>query len=328
MLNTNRGRRQRPLALSALLLAVALAACAPGRPGPGGPIDPAQRGMRVYRMGTRFGGAEQARVLAERLFEGTGAQVELKEDNANGLMYVNPGDPSAYVRIDRTTGDFSFSRGLARYYGGGATPGLPDSARAVEIARTRLREIGELPQGEALVVQHVGGLRMSEVQNGATRTVDKLVNVHFGRRIDGVEVGGPGSKIVVTLGENGALVGLHKRWISLAAEERGAAEFLRPAEVQAAATTLVRAEWPRARRVAANRPELGYYDDGHGNVEPAYFVAATIVVEGEEPSRAGHVDHYLGVVPALRQPRGDYRQQERARVQPGGTRDSLAATVQ
>jgi hypothetical protein len=35
-------------------------------------------------------------------------------------------------------------------------------------------------------------------------------------------------------------------------------------------------EWAHAERIVAQVPDLGYYDDGKGHIEPAYFVRADV----------------------------------------------------
>jgi hypothetical protein len=97
----------------------------------------------------------------------------------------------------------------------GDTPSLPGRALAVPVALMHLQLLDLLPAetGE-LFVQHVGGMRQNKVmEDGSTGYYDKLVTVHFGRKIDGIEVSGPGSKIVVHLGAYGELAGLNRRWV-------------------------------------------------------------------------------------------------------------------
>jgi hypothetical protein len=271
---------------------------------------------RAFRMAEGFRGPEHAKALGARLFERSGKResIELKDDGAGNLQYVSRADPSAHFRINSKTGDFSFNRGMSDLLNSEATPNLPGREQAVELAKAHLRELGQLPDQEELVVRHVGGLRTTEQDGrGGTRIVDKLVTVHFGRQIDGLDVAGPGSKIVIDLGQNGELVGVAKRWIEVKEEKVSPAQFRSKGEVEREIRDHIQREWARARRATAEPPDLGYFDDGHGNIEPAYFFVTELVHESqEEDGRATEsMGKYLGAVPAMKNSRARFQQEDR-----------------
>ena len=128
----------------------------------------------------------------------------------------------------------------------------------------------------------------------------------------GIDVGGPGSKIVVHLGHDGELVGLHKRWIELQTMAKVSREsFLQEAEIKERALKHLQTEWNKASKIVTALPEPGYFDDGKGHIEPVYFVQAKIQHEQEGGARdAENPDPapYLGVIPALRYSVADLRQ--------------------
>jgi hypothetical protein len=261
---------------------------------------------------------ERARQVSSRLFAQSKVRMgEIKADRSNHLVQVGADDPSASFRLDQQTGSFSFNSGFRPYAAGPTTSGLPQGEQAVELAKRTLGDLGLLPESQdQLFVQHVGGLRAAERdERGTLQTSDKLVTVHFGRKIGGVEVGGPGSKIVVTMGSGGELVALNRRWLEGTEERKSARELLSREQVLAAVSAKVKRDGVGARRVKIGTPKAGYYDDGRGNIEPAYFVVAELVFDDAKDGRGGTA-RYLEVIPALKAPRADFVQETRAERPP------------
>ena len=278
---------------------------------------------RAYRMKQGYQGDEQAKQLAERLNRHTksGDLVELKPDSSNGMMYVSKGDPSGHFRVNKKTGDFSFSKGMKGYFEDGSTPGLPDKEQAAGVAKKHLKDLGLMPaKQEELVLQHIGGLKQVELkEDGKQVESDKLVTVHFGRQIDGSPVGGPGSKMIVHLGADGELVGLHRRWVEVSPERRGDQDFKGQGDVHRSMTAQLKQEAARAKRAEASAPALGLFDDGEGNIEPAYFFEADLEYDSADGDKEGggkFKEKYLGVVGAIKGSKANFRQLERAKGQP------------
>jgi hypothetical protein len=281
--------------------------------------EPASRGAdRAFRMKEGFRGQQDAARQADKLFKhgGKGQTIQFKDDGAGNLIHINQSDPSAHFRVNKKTGDFSFNRGIADLLNDKQTQGLPTGQQAIERAKSHLKALGELPDEEELVVQHVGGLRMAEMTDGNVhRAVDKLTTVHFGRRIKGLDVAGPGSKIVVDLGTNGELVGLQKRWMSLTdAEEKIPPGSLRSrGDVEQSTRAKLQREWAKAKKINADSLDLGYYDDGEGNIEPAYFTIAELVHDSfDEGGKVSEVkSHFLNATPAMKNSRAKFDQEDK-----------------
>jgi hypothetical protein len=276
--------------------------------------------LSVFRLpsGQEVKEVERARQVSSRLFAQSKIRPgEMKPDASHHLIQVGADDPSASFRLDRRTGSFSFNGGFRSYLGGQSTSGLPQPEQAVELARRHLDDLGLLPASQdQLFVQHVGGIRAAERnEQGALQAGDKLVTVHFGRKIGGVEVGGPGSKIVVTMGSGGELVALYRRWLEGSEERKRPGELLSRKEVLAAVRAAVIRDAVEAERVKIATPEAGYYDDGEGNIEPAYFVVAELVFDDAKDRHRG-TERYLEVIPALKAPRAVFVQETRAEKSP------------
>ena len=285
---------------------------------------------RVFRAEKGFPGSDEAHAVAESLFSEAGAKADLKlEPNESGtaLLFVQREDPTAFFRMDTKTGDFSFNKGMTGYMTPKHTPELPGKDEAVDLAIAHLERLDLMPrEKDQLVVQAVGGVSMgSQAENGAVEHFEKLTSVHFGRQIDGIDVGGPGSKIVLHLGRGGELVGLHRRWSELSeVRSVSAKSFLKSPEVEKRAAKHLRTEWHEAAKIRSTVPEAGYFDDGKGNIEPVYFVQAEVEYDPEVHSFAKQDDQprsYLGVIPALRYSSADLRQLEPARKGPGDSGD-------
>ena len=228
-------------------------------------------------------------------------------------------DTSIAFQFEPTTGDISFQADPAGIDALADTPGLPTGQDAVRRALQHLQGLGLLPEDpRQLVVRHIGGERMAHFDGETTQDFAKVTMVHFGRRLGGFDVGGPGSKIVVGLGENGRLVSLVRRWQELDLVE-GSAERMLPAEEVGPLTQqdLAKAH-EKAMTIEAGTPELGFYDDGKGRIEPAWFTQAKVSHDPEVHAfaRSGEVLDALSVVPALEGSQLDTYQQRRALVTP------------
>lgn len=248
--------------------------------------------------------------------------VELKDDKTGHLISVGRNDPSAHFRVNKKIGDFTFNKGMKDYLNDKETIGLPQGEKAVDIAKKHLTDLGLMPEKqEEMVVRHIGGLKQADVAaEGKSVEKDKLVTVHFGRQIDGVDVGGPGSKIVVELGTNGELVSVHRRWIELTEEKKRADEFALEADISNKINEKLKKDGAKAKQIDAESPDFGYFDDGDGNIEPAYFYLAELnydLDDAENPGKKKEFkEKYLGVVPALKQSKAKFDQIEKAKTFP------------
>jgi len=273
---------------------------------------------RSYQMRGAFPGTEAANQLGQLLMvraNGFGpiAPVNLQASpDGDKLVYIGQDDPTNVIEIDVHTGDLSFCAGMQGLEVDGDTPNLPGRNEAVRAALAHLEALNLLPENlNELVVSHVGGLRMAgQNEDGSSLDFAKLVTVHFGRKIDGLPVSGPGSKMIVHLGEGSSLMGLQRRWIETIPTSHESSEFLSGAETVSAVVEHLAEEWDRAQTIEAERPQLGLFDDGHGRIEPAYFFLATLSYDPQvhEFAKSEPTREYFGVIPALRTAQARFRQ--------------------
>ena len=101
-------------------------------------------------------------------------------------------------------------------------------SKAVFSATTRLYPLLRRPSNasylpenkEEVVLARVGGLGMTVSKDGkSSNKYEKLVTVFFRRVLQEVRVQGPGSRILVHLGEQAALVGVIRNWPDVKAQE-------------------------------------------------------------------------------------------------------------
>lgn len=263
--------------------------------------------------------------LAQRLVAWSGSEEPLlgvrlaPQLKGTKLTFQGRFDTSIAFEFEPTTGDLSFQADPAGIDALADTPGLPTDQDAVRRALQHLQGLDLLPEDpRQLVVRHIGGERMAHFDGETTQDFAKVTMVHFGRRIGGFDVGGPGSKIVVGLGENGRLVSLVRRWQELDLVQGSAARMLPAEEIGTLTQQDLMRTHDKAMKVDAGTPELGFYDDGKGRIEPAWFTQAKVSHDPEvhDFARSGAVLDALSVVPALEGSRLDTYQQRRAAALP------------
>jgi len=224
-------------------------------------------------------------------------------------------DPSASFEFDGETGNFLFNGGLSAYRAEGSSKGLPDARTAEPSARGWLEKLQFLPPEQELKTRHVGGLNMGVPDGrGGTIIYEKLKTVRFSRILDGLDVEGS-SRIVVHLGQEGALAGLVHQWPAIGRGiELGTTELRSPDTLQEAALKKIREATAKSERSRLTEAKLVLFDDGHGVIEPAYHVTVErwIRLQEDQPTMIP-LDFY---VPVLSQPQAHYPDMEVAQLKP------------
>ncbi|NTW51646.1 MAG: hypothetical protein HGB22_03565 [Chlorobiaceae bacterium] len=229
--------------------------------------------------------------------------------NLTGGRYVftSESDRSATFDIDAATGSFLWNFGLKKYTHEHPTLNLPTADQAPAVARKRLAETGYLPANEReLVVTHVGGLDMGVAKYGFNPlTFKKLVTVQFGRVLNGLPVQGPGSRIVVSLGEDGALAGLIRNWPEVTSAKIASNKLKSNPAIRKEIRLQLRKEAGDAVSTSIRNASLVLFDDGRGVIEPAVYVVADARYTGprNETLVNNPVDFY---VPVLKKPEAYY----------------------
>jgi len=253
---------------------------------------------------------EQAQKMAEQLRESAGIKIpfdKVQEYDAR-FIFTSGEDSSAVFEVDSTTGAFLFNAGLKKYSGEGSTRGLPTPKNAPDLALKYLTKLRYLPENkEEVVLARVGGLGMAAAKDGkSSNKYEKLVTVFFRRVLQDVRVQGPGSRILVHLGEQAALVGLIRNWPDVKAQEVSRDQVKSDELIRRAIQRRLLKMADQAKEIIVQKAELVLFDDGRGMIEPAIYVVAAARYQG--PKRAKGlveipVDFY---VPVLLKPKGYY----------------------
>lgn len=253
---------------------------------------------------------EQAQKMAEQLVEMKGEKMPFDDvrEYDGRFIFTSSENSAAVFDIDLATGAFLFNAGLKKYSSEGFTRGLPSPKNAPDLAREYLNKLRYLPGNkEEMVLARVGGLGMAAARNGkSSDKYEKLVTVFFRRVLQGVRVQGPGSRIVVHLGEQAALVGLIRNWSEVKAQKVLRNQVKSDELIRHAMQRRLLKMADQAKEIIVQKVELVLFDDGRGIIEPAIYVVAAARYQG--PKRAKGVveipvDFY---VPVLLEPKGYY----------------------
>lgn len=148
----------------------------------------------------------------------TGKEINIKENDIGAddkiMAWIDKGDPSSLIIQDAFNGNISFSNRMTEFASMKKVT-LPDQGQAQELALNFFRELELLPadfstNGQLL---HVGGLFSQDLENDRLSEISqKLITFYFGRELNGIPVMGGGSKLIVQIGHEGAIVTLNKKW--------------------------------------------------------------------------------------------------------------------
>lgn len=243
-----------------------------------------------------------SRTIIGRLLGATVTNRLYKSDE-NIEYYVSSEDVNETFEHDLNTGNISFHRSMQKYTGD-YTPQLPAKETAVAIAEEFLGKQGLSPRNtNEMKVVHYGGLRAASVIQGnrAGPAIDKLITITYGRTIDSLPVLGPGSKVIVNVGDKGEVMGLVYRWRELLAKSR---RPLRPQEMISAeeAGQMAKQQIIQEYGEGVSYRILGsgraYYDNNGRILQPVYAFETEINVQSEDKNL--EPINYLCVIPMLR----------------------------
>ncbi|MEY4589402.1 MAG: hypothetical protein RL497_1478 [Pseudomonadota bacterium] len=219
-----------------------------------------------------------------------------KADEDNTVRFVSPKDINTTFEQNLTTGDLRFQRNFSAYLGD-AKPSLPSPEEAVKLAHHFLATNSLAPANEQeLKVVHIGGLRSSTMINDKPGPIiDKLITVNFGRQINGLPVIGPGSKMVVNVGDKGEVVGVIRHWRELAGKQAiNAAETYSEAEAKRLALAQMSKEFGSKTEFEILQSKIAYYDNNGVYLQPVYAFETRVINH-----ELGDTFNYVSVVPAM-----------------------------
>ncbi len=234
--------------------------------------------MKLYRLQPSKLGSAQFNSLAQQLF---GTNMNREDTSPDGMLVrTDAANPSNFMMLDPASGLLSISRGMADLIDD--NPGqLPGEETAVKIARDFLNQYGLGPgNNNEMQLAHIGHIRSQSFdprtgKEGPTR--DQMLTVYFSRLIDGKEVVGGGSKMIVQVGDGGKVAGAGIRWRELGNATLVGEKGIRSAErIQSDIQAFLRREQKLASEVRIMQTGLFYYDDGGNYMQPVIGYEAMV----------------------------------------------------
>ena len=266
--------------------------------------------------------------MARQLTSVSGKSLNFRKimDINDGLMGLsNEKDPSASFEMDTRSGNFLYNGGLAEYKKNGSTPNLLKEEKAKSTALQHLEKLDLLPDIEELELVNIGGLNMAILNEDSTTEIyQKLVTVRYNRKLSDIPVMGD-SRIIVHMGRNGELAGIIYYWGDIL-EKRiiELDDVLLDKEIRKELEGRLKAAAMDAKRIIVEKVDYVLYDDGKGQIEPAFYVQAKLFYEisdaesGEVMKYDAPYDYY---VPVLKKPLAFYPYMETAKIKPTDSRN-------
>ena len=225
----------------------------------------------------------------------------LYRSDDNTVYYASKDDVNENFEQNLTNGNFTFNRTTKAFMDDRA-PRLPDRADAMKAAQEFLGRNKLLPKEiDQFRLVHYGGLRSSSVIDGrrAGPIVDRLVTLTYGRTLDDMAVIGPGSKVVVNVGDGGEVVGMIYRWRELDRESRRAvtpAEMISQQEAEELARRQIATEYGESTSYKILGAGTSYFDNNGRVLQPVYVFETAIRLQSPQVAPF----NYLCVIPMLR----------------------------
>ncbi|TAN70719.1 MAG: hypothetical protein EPN17_04435 [Methylobacter sp.] len=218
------------------------------------------------------------------------------------VRYVSPKDVNTTFEHNLVTGDISFHRNFARYMGDFA-PVLPSTEEAINAVNVFLQENKLSPANPAeLKIAHVGGLRattmINEKESGPV--IDKLITLTYSREVNGLPVIGPGSKMILDVGEKAEILSLTRHWRELSpkARELSQREIYSLDQAQQLAKLQISKEFGEMATFELLGSQTAYFDNNGRLLQPVYAFQAKIFL----PDQQTQAFEYVSVIPAMRRP--------------------------
>lgn len=264
-----------------------------------------------------------ARLLTE--ISGNKLNFEKPFNMGEGILALrNEKDPSASFEMNTRSGNFLFNGGLAEYKKDISTPNLITGNKAESIALQHLEKLKLLPDKNELQLINIGGLNMASLKPDKTTEIyQKLITVRYDRILSDLPVMGE-SRIVVHLGSKGKLAGLIYNWSKVENEERlGPDQLLSDKKIKKTIESRLRKGARGAKRIIVKKADIVLYDDGIGQIEPAYHIQARLyyispdsITEKDDKAVNKYDIPFDFYVPVLKKPIAFYPYMETAKIPP------------
>lgn len=242
---------------------------------------------------------EASQTLMKQFLDGESVD-RLNPSPDKTVRYVSPNDVNTTFEHNLVTGDLRFHRNFARYLGDFA-PELPSTEEAIKVAELFLEENKLLPANPSeLKIAHIGGLRTTTLidENHAGPVIDKLITLNYSREINGVPVIGPGSKLIIDIGEKGEILSLTRHWRELSPKGReiSPGDMNSLDEAQRLVALQISKEFGEKATFELIGSQTAYFDNNGRLLQPVYAFQTKVFL----PDEQAQAFEYLSVIPVLR----------------------------
>jgi hypothetical protein len=293
--------KRTPLILIGAVIALSGFSCRRSEQTPPPPPPPAKENAFVYTFeGPATRTVDDSKKLIEK-FLGSRDLTNLYKSDENTVYYTSKDDVTETFENDLNNGNFTFNRSMQKYAGTNA-PELPGKDEALRLAEEFLSKNGLSPRNKSeMTMVHFGGVRAEAVIDGkkAGPIIDKLLTVTYGRRVDDVPVIGPGSKVVVNIGNKGEVMGAIYRWRELNAGSKKQVqpeEMISQQEAEEQAKRQIITEYGEGTSYKILGSGRGYYDNNGKILQPVYTFEVGITMRDQKVRPF----NYLCVIQTLR----------------------------
>lgn len=256
----------------------------------------------IYRLETPSGVTVDSTEKLISHYLGEPKPEGLVKSDENIVYFASKDDLNTTFEQDLNTGSFAFNKNMQSYMGD-YVPKLPSQDEAVKIAEAFMKRNQVFPHSDSeLKIVHKGGLRSQSIVDGkqSGQVVDKLIILTYGRVLDSLPVIGPGSKIIVKVGDKGEVMGMTHRWrefIPAGKQALSAEALISQEEATVLAKQQIASEYGAKTPYTIKTVSKAYYDN-NGKVLQPVFVFETIIDPGQD--RYAKSFNYLCVIPMLK----------------------------
>jgi Family of unknown function (DUF6345) len=256
------------------------------------PVPAAPASMQVYKLTATKAPMD---FLAEKLRAGKLPAMKMEQ-----RLYISrstdPNDPVVRAYADPVSGDTHLIPNMAELVSG-AKPAAPIVLRrSQEIARVALTDVRFIPKDMTELrfltpIPIVGGATASATAGTTavtapahTEPLTVLTMFPAVRYAGGFRVYGRGSHALVSVANNGAIVGALRRWRT-ASEGETVATSITADQVKASIMRQLNAQVAtKGNTAVVDKIEVAYYDANANYLQPVYYFAATITSADRGPS--------------------------------------------
>jgi hypothetical protein len=246
--------------------------------------------------------------LGEKLNKYTHTKIKLnnidkkKSDNLTFKVDEIKNDAVLNIFSPDTMG-FLYAKGLSKIIDEKNKPNLPHKFEVKDIAVKHLKNLDELPEDDFVYQTGTAFRAIYNPETGEEYSFGLKKMILMKRKLNGITVEGPSSKIFIDLGDNGELMSLMKNWPKIEKQMIDKKNnMINIKDRKSHIENKLQSKYMNKNidSITIKKSKVIYYDDGKGLIEPAIFV------EGEIKNNKGNKKNEMWIIPLLKNPKAKY----------------------